>query len=280
MAGATFVIVTGLGLAAFLIGRVDRFTPTLLIAAAGVAGLAVAVGSALSITQYRAIRQLDEARTELLTLHAGLEIERNEHRAKIHDARAMTAAMAAAAHALPEIDQAHEVCRALTQQITRLQEILAAAPTGTLEAISLADLTGSLDRFAALHRIEIIHDLPSGAVLSDPIRLEQVLLNLLDNARKYAPGAPIDVYTEPAGPYVKLVVEDRGPGISPGDLEALFLPGVRRAEATQGFGEGLAAARRVTEGMSGALWYEARPGGGARFVLKLPRVADPDPAPA
>ncbi|MFX5150011.1 ATP-binding protein, partial [Acinetobacter baumannii] len=81
----------------------------------------------------------------------------------------------------------------------------------------------------------------------DPVLLEQVLFNLLDNAAKYAPaGSPIRLEAEPGGPVVRLRVMDEGEGIPPDDVERIFdkFYRIRAADRQRaGTGLGLAIAR-------------------------------------
>jgi signal transduction histidine kinase len=270
---ATFATVLLLGLTTFLIGRVERFTTALLIAAVGVLALAIAVGFALAISQFRSMQQIDDANAELLGLHAEQERQRQHMSDVLHDARALTAAMGAALHALERGEERSDVAAALAASLDQLRETLRPAPGGTLAAVPVRDLCDLLAPFAALHAVDLSVNLPDDApVMADTDATLAILRNLLDNARKYAPGSPVWVSCEDAGPFLKLFVDDAGPGIDVDDPDAPFLPGYRTGGATQGFGAGLAIARRMAEDMNGALWYEPRPDGGSRFVLKLPRA--------
>lgn len=113
-------------------------------------------------------------------------------------------------------------------------------------------------------------------LLVDPLLLEQLLLNLLENAAKYSPaGSEIDVRCAREGDAVTIDVSDRGPGIAPGDEERVFErfrrgvhPGVR------GAGLGLAIARAIARVHGGELVAERREGGGARLRLRLPGPAE------
>ena len=106
----------------------------------------------------------------------------------------------------------------------------------------------------------------------DRMRIEQVVTNLLTNALKYAAGKPVrfTVGTE-AGEAV-LSIEDHGPGIPSGDLERIFGRFERAASFRHygGLGLGLYVAREIVEAHGGSVSAENRPGGGARFVVRLP----------
>jgi len=134
--------------------------------------------------------------------------------------------------------------------------------------------------------VNVPESLPS--VLVDPVRLEQVLSNVLDNARRYAGDGLVRVDARRAGSGVELRVVDHGPGIPEGERERIFSHFYRldsQARPGGGTGLGLAICRGLLEAMSGRIWVETAPGGGAAFVVRLPiaeaaaaRVADPAPA--
>jgi signal transduction histidine kinase len=118
---------------------------------------------------------------------------------------------------------------------------------------------------------------PSQAVTIDPRVLEQVLGNLIDNARKYAKGAAdrrIWVRAVPAdGGRVAFEVEDRGPGVPAGERRRIFQPFTRGSGAidTGGAGLGLSLAKQWAELFGGSLTYHPAAGGvGACFRLELP----------
>jgi signal transduction histidine kinase len=109
----------------------------------------------------------------------------------------------------------------------------------------------------------------------DPLVLRQVGENLLGNAMKYAPGGEVCLSARRgAAGYWQVLVEDRGPGIPAGRQRELFQPFVRLAEDDPGdglsSGLGLSLAKQILADHGGALWYEDREGGGARFVVELP----------
>ncbi len=111
-------------------------------------------------------------------------------------------------------------------------------------------------------------------VTGDADRLQQVLTNLLDNARRSAPAdTPIDVAISVDGPLVRLTVEDTGSGIDPDQLERIFDKFVRGREgAVSGTGLGLYISRQIVSAHNGRIWAESRPGH-TRFVVELPLAA-------
>jgi two-component system sensor histidine kinase KdpD len=122
-------------------------------------------------------------------------------------------------------------------------------------------------------------DLP--LVSLDPVLVEQLFVNLLENAAKYTPpGSELEVRARGEGGTLVVDVADRGPGIPPGDEERIFERFHRGAHAgVRGVGLGLPIARAIAQAHGGRLVAANRPGGGAVFRLTLPLPAEP-PQPA
>jgi two-component system sensor histidine kinase KdpD len=147
---------------------------------------------------------------------------------------------------------------------------------------SLDDLVG-----AALHRLEeklkshpvelrVPADLP--AVYVDASLIVQVLSNLLDNAVKYTPGGTrIHISAVTDGAFLRVTVDDEGPGLPAGDPARLFEKFQRGTEegAVVGVGLGLAICRSIISAHGGSIQARARSGGGARFEFTLPITVDP-----
>jgi two-component system sensor histidine kinase KdpD len=110
----------------------------------------------------------------------------------------------------------------------------------------------------------------------DAVLLEQVLINLLENAVKYSTG-PIEITAGTDGKEVTVEVADHGPGIPPAELDRIFEKFFRLARegATGGAGLGLAICRGVVEAHGGRIWAENRDGGGAVFRFTLPIEGEP-----
>jgi PAS domain S-box-containing protein len=112
---------------------------------------------------------------------------------------------------------------------------------------------------------------------ADPTVLEQVLRNLLENAAKFSPkGERIELSAEARGHDVLISVLDRGKGIPPDELDRVFEPFYRTAEAVrtgqQGAGLGLAVSLRLIQLLGGRIWAEPRQGGGTAFRFTLPAL--------
>ena len=118
-------------------------------------------------------------------------------------------------------------------------------------------------------------DLP--LVPIDAVLIEQVLVNLLENAAKYTPaGSPVELSAWGEGQGVVVEVADRGPGVPQGDEERIFDKFYRvRPTTTGGVGLGLAICRAVIEAHGGRIWAENRAGGGAVFRFTLPIDGEP-----
>jgi K+-sensing histidine kinase KdpD len=118
-------------------------------------------------------------------------------------------------------------------------------------------------------------DTPAGLPMlqADPVLLEQVVINLVENAVKYAPsGTPISVSARPEGEAIAIEVSDRGPGIPPGAEQKVFEKFYRGPESNRasGSGLGLAICKGIVEAHGGTITAGNREGGGARFTVRLP----------
>lgn len=107
------------------------------------------------------------------------------------------------------------------------------------------------------------------AVRADPLRLEQMLSNLLGNAHKYG-RPPYSVQVRPDGDYVRLDVADHGDGV-PEEFRAQLFHEFARAHGTvaTGTGLGLYVVRTLAEAQSGSVAYAPGPDGGAVFTVRL-----------
>jgi len=107
----------------------------------------------------------------------------------------------------------------------------------------------------------------------DELLMEQVLVNLLDNATKYSPpGSPIEIRASESDGRLVVEVADRGPGLSPEDLTRVFEKFYRASATVQkpGAGLGLAICRGIVELHGGDIVAENRPNGGTLFRFRLP----------
>ncbi|MBK5964980.1 two-component system sensor histidine kinase KdbD [Thiocystis minor] len=147
----------------------------------------------------------------------------------------------------------------------------------------LEEVVGSalkaLQSVLAHYRVSV--DLPEDLPLLelDAMLMERLLVNLLDNAAKYTPsGTAIGIGAAmPSADQVEFWVEDAGPGLPSDKAEAVLqtLERGHEAQAMSGMGLGLSLCRAIVEAHGGTIRVQARGGGGARFVVTLPRGNPP-----
>jgi signal transduction histidine kinase len=120
--------------------------------------------------------------------------------------------------------------------------------------------------------LDVVTDGAPPTVRTDPVRLEQILVNLLSNAVRHSPeGQPITVRVAVASQEVGFRVADRGAGVPAELRERIFEPFERfDPQSGLGTGLGLPVSRRLAEVLGGRLTVEDTPGGGATFALWLP----------
>jgi two-component system sensor histidine kinase KdpD len=118
-------------------------------------------------------------------------------------------------------------------------------------------------------------DLP--LVPIDEILLEQVFVNLLENAATHTPsGTPVEIGASMGADEVLVWVADRGPGLPPGEEERVFEKFYRVSAAPgAGVGLGLAICRGIINAHGGRIWAENRLGGGAVFRFTVPIIETP-----
>ncbi len=126
--------------------------------------------------------------------------------------------------------------------------------------------------------LNVAPDLP--LVQLDFVLMEQVLVNLLDNAASYTPpGTPVEISAAQKDGTVSITVADHGRGLPPDDLERVFdkfyrVPGSKAG----GTGLGLSICRGLVNAHDGTLEAANRPEGGAMFIIRLPIINAPPPA--
>ncbi len=150
------------------------------------------------------------------------------------------------------------------------------------EEIVGAALSRMEDRLAA-HLVETHFPPALPLVHLDAVLIELVLMNLLDNALKYAPpSTPINLCASVSNQILFFEIADRGPGVPPHDEERIFDKFYRAGRTGEGgVGLGLTICRGIIDAHGGRIWAENRPGGGAvlRFTLPLdenPPGIDPE----
>jgi signal transduction histidine kinase len=146
----------------------------------------------------------------------------------------------------------------------------AAAPSD-LEPVRISHLVQA----AVAGRVDVTTEpgAQDAVVLGDPRRLERVVCNLLDNADTHG-GGVTGVLVRAVDGAVEVVVDDTGPGVPPHlrtEVFERFHRGPRARTSGDGAGLGLALVAQHVRRHDGAVHVEDRPGGGARFVVRLPR---------
>jgi two-component system NtrC family sensor kinase len=139
---------------------------------------------------------------------------------------------------------------------------------------TLVRMTIDLIRRTNAHKgIEIVerYAAPGARVRANGDQLEQIVLNLVANARQAMPhGGALRIEVAPDNDHVSLVVSDEGPGI-PADLQArIFEPFFTTRRGTGGTGLGLSVSLGIAEAHGGTLTVFSEPGHGAAFTLRLP----------
>jgi signal transduction histidine kinase len=128
------------------------------------------------------------------------------------------------------------------------------------------------------HQISIVPTPETITVAADPVRLEQILVNLLINAAHYTePGGAITLDAWQDGPFSAVRVRDTGVGIAPEMLPLIFEPFVRAVPRSQstvgGLGLGLALVKIFVERQGGNVTARSDgPGQGSEFIVRLPRA--------
>ncbi len=218
-----------------------------------------------------------------------------------HDLRTPLASIIGAASALTESDSVlteqsrHELADTICEESERMDRLInnlldmTRLESGGLllkkEWQPIQEVVGS-----ALHHFrkrlagrEVAVNVPatSSLVPIDAVAIEQVLINLLDNALQYTPAAsPLEINAAEADNNIVLQVLDHGPGLPPGKEEQVFQKFFRSHPAntiqgSRGIGLGLAICRGIVEAHGGTITAQNRPDGGALFRLTLPLTGTP-----
>ena len=161
-----------------------------------------------------------------------------------------------------------ELSRAQAQKLT-----LYAEPTDIKKLVS--ETIKKIKRQGPSHQFatSMPDELP--LIHADPLRVERILYNLLDNAVKYSPpGSKIEVKVKVEPKRLVIGVKDQGRGLSPSEQAKLFEPfqrlGQSESNSVRGAGLGLMVCRRLVEAHGGEMWVESKRGKGATFFFTLP----------
>ena len=227
-------------------------------------------------------RRLDEEKSDLISTIS-------------HELRTPMAAVYGAAQTLLQREneltpeQKRQMLEMVAEQTARLSQITEAVLLATqldrdtlsveTEPVDLGELARSTVHTMKSHLppttevdVDVAPDV--GAATGARDRIQQVLVNLVDNAIKYGGDTPVHVRVEPADGLVRLVVADSGPGIPHAEQERIFekfyRAGPELTRASGGTGLGLYISRELVQRMGGKLEVRSEPGAGAAFVVELP----------
>ncbi len=200
----------------------------------------------------------------------------------------------AEARLLQNIDRSTERLILLVNDVLDMARLRAGRVTLAREQLDLAeviqDAVATVRPLAEAKNQTLVADLPARAAQcacglqapADRRRVEQVLLNILNNATKYTPpGGRITVGAAPEPGQVRIWVRDTGPGIDPADQRRIFerfYIGRREGGRPDATGLGLAIASSLIELHGGQIGLESSPGTGSLFYFTLPTASTLVPA--
>jgi signal transduction histidine kinase len=231
------------------------------------------------------------ARRSLVPIRDALRRQREFAADASHELRTPLAVVRASAEHLRrnpdkpvgEVGTAVDDITAEVDHLTALVEdllLLARSDSGAVELAreptDLADLateaSGALAPLAAANEVRIALDPAPAPIVGDPLRLRQLVTILVDNGIHHGPlGGTVTVTVRSDPREATLIVDDDGPGIAPEDRQRVFDRFWRAPDARPGgTGLGLAIGAWVVSQHGGSIAAEERPGGGSRFVVRIP----------
>lgn len=224
-----------------------------------------------------------------------------------HDLRTPLATIAGAASSIIEgtealnLERCKEMVKEIYHESMRLNRLVSnlldmtKLQSGTLQVVQelhpvdevIGAALSSMEERLTSHVVKTQVPADPPCIIGDATLLQQVLLNLIENAIKYSPmGSEIDITAEWQNGMVLVTVGDRGPGIRNEHKAKIFEKFYREDTKTaSGAGLGLAICNGIIEAHGGHIWVEDRPGGGANFKFTVPasetpntrELEDPDP---
>ncbi|MEO7457146.1 MAG: ATP-binding protein [Gemmatimonadaceae bacterium] len=222
-----------------------------------------------------ALRRKDELKNALLaSVSHDLRTPLTTIKALAHDIRMEGDERAAI------IEEESDRLSRLVADLLDLSRLAGGAFTVSLELNAAEDLVGAALQQSSgrltNHTLDVHLDASEPLLIGrfDFVHSLRVLVNLIENAVKYAPaGSAIELGVSRQGDQLEFVVSDRGPGVITGEEERIFEPFYRPAGSTPdagGAGLGLSIARGMATAQGGSVEYSPRDGGGSVFTLRLP----------
>jgi len=165
----------------------------------------------------------------------------------------------------------------LVENLLDMTRLEAGALKLRLEPGDLQDLIGSalarLDEPLKHHPVKVSLDEHLPLIPMDFVLMEQVLVNLVDNAAKYSPpAAPVEIRVTCRDQEARICIADSGAGVPAAELERIFdkFHRVSRPGQVKGLGLGLSICKGIVEAHGGRIWAENNPGGGLAINVALP----------
>jgi signal transduction histidine kinase len=188
------------------------------------------------------------------------------------------------------LEESHRSCQRLEGFLANMLAASRSAHGDVVLELGRAPVAPAIEAVAAMFepllaerglRLAVALDPEAGEARCDPLRIEQVLANLVGNAVKFTrTGGVIEITTRArvvpehawVRRWVEISVSDDGPGVAPEHRERVFEPYVQvgHGRSAGGIGLGLAICRRIVEAHGGEIRLTERDGGGCRFSFTLP----------
>jgi two-component system sensor histidine kinase KdpD len=246
---------------------------------------------ALSIERDQSVLEAHQAQLQVET-----EQLRNSLLSSVsHDLRTPLATIAGASSSLLDaqkemsVEERRELLQSIVEESQRLARLVdnlldmtrleAGTVTLNKQWHVLEEIIGSalvrLRRELARHEVHVAIPDDFPLLWLDGVLMEQVFVNLFENASRYTPpGSRIDVTARKAAGFVEVTVSDNGPGLPAGNesqvFEKFFRGSPLHPDARRGVGLGLAICRGLVRAHGGELSARNRPEGGAEFIITLP----------
>jgi signal transduction histidine kinase len=172
--------------------------------------------------------------------------------------------------------QSMKLARLVSQllDVSRIEAGKLSLERSVTDVASLVESVAEAAQVGTARHTLVVSSAPSVPTWVDPLRIEQVVTNLIDNAIKYSPtGGQIDIeVVEPLAGTVRVAVRDRGVGIPPDSRQHIFDRYYRAhvQDHASGMGLGLYISREIVELHGGRIEVESPADGGTRFVVVLP----------